>query len=170
MNAASKVGEIFSAAGVAFTSLAKLTMQLHPSAEISAGGKWSEEEVEMLRHAVKRFADDMEKITELVKERTVSQLRVGNQKKPYDTTSLSVLVSKTPTPSSSKGMTSIAGPSSSCSSSMGQRTSPLTPSTSAMLGLGVNKAEVTLNALNAPEPEVDVEGISFDVASEVTTS
>nr|CAG4644498.1 EOG090X0LYT [Lepidurus arcticus] len=170
MNSANKVGEIFSAAGIAFTSLAKLTMQLHPSAETTTGGKWSEEEVDMLRQAVKKFADDMEKITEHVKDRTVSQLRTGIQKKTYEAAGLPAPVSKAPTPSTSKGVSSIAGPSS-ASSSMAQRLSAATPSTSsAMLGLGASKAEVTLNALNASESEVDVEGISFDVASEVVTS
>ncbi|KAK8749536.1 hypothetical protein OTU49_015418, partial [Cherax quadricarinatus] len=38
MNSASKVGEIFLAAGTAFNKLAELTMQLHPTAEQSPAG------------------------------------------------------------------------------------------------------------------------------------
>lgn len=38
MNSASKVGEIFLAAGTAFNQLAELTMQLHPTAEHSPAG------------------------------------------------------------------------------------------------------------------------------------
>ncbi|XP_073994903.1 uncharacterized protein isoform X2 [Rhodnius prolixus] len=39
MNSASKVGEIFTAAGAAFNKLAELTLQLHPNADTASGSQ-----------------------------------------------------------------------------------------------------------------------------------
>ncbi|XP_018023517.1 chromatin complexes subunit BAP18 isoform X2 [Hyalella azteca] len=49
MNSASKVGEIFLAAGTAFNQLADLTMELHPTAESSPAGS-------QIRSALKKKA------------------------------------------------------------------------------------------------------------------
>merc|ERR1712137_1033587 len=85
MNSANKVGEIFSAAGIAFSTLGKLTMQLHTMSEsASAGSKWSEEEIEMLRNAVKQFGEDLEKISEHIKDRTVTQIHGSLKKKTFE--------------------------------------------------------------------------------------
>ena len=64
----SKVGEIFSAAGEAFNTLGQLTQQL-PSegGPGGVGGKWTEEEVEMLHTAVANFARDLSLISERIK-------------------------------------------------------------------------------------------------------
>lgn len=50
-SASTKVGEIFSAAGAAFTKLGELTMQLHPVAESSPAGS-------QIKAAVKRKSSD----------------------------------------------------------------------------------------------------------------
>ncbi|KAF2345645.1 SANT/Myb domain [Trinorchestia longiramus] len=85
MNSASKVGEIFLAAGTAFNQLADLTMELHPTAENSpAGTKWTAEEIDMLRSAVKRFGDDLNTISHRIKNRTVSQIRSALRKKAFE--------------------------------------------------------------------------------------
>ena len=66
----SKVGEIFSAAGEAFNTLGQLTQQLPSEGGSSgggAGGKWTEEEVEMLHSAVANFARDLSLISERIK-------------------------------------------------------------------------------------------------------
>lgn len=39
--------------------------------ELLPRSKWSEEEIEMLRNAVKQFGEDLEKISEHIKDRTV---------------------------------------------------------------------------------------------------
>ncbi|KAI4795678.1 hypothetical protein KUCAC02_029720 [Chaenocephalus aceratus] len=71
-SASAKVGEIFSAAGAAFSKLGELTMQLHPVSDSSpAGAKWTETEIELLRVAVRRFGDDLNNISSVIKERTV---------------------------------------------------------------------------------------------------
>ncbi|XP_019865069.1 chromatin complexes subunit BAP18 [Aethina tumida] len=83
MSSASKVGEIFTAAGQAFNRLGDLTMQLHPNAE-SPTGKWTDEEIEMLRQVVKQFSDGLEQISEHIKRRTVSQIRTALKKKAFE--------------------------------------------------------------------------------------
>ncbi|XP_039603341.1 chromatin complexes subunit BAP18-like isoform X7 [Polypterus senegalus] len=85
-SASTKVGEIFSAAGAAFTKLGELTMQLHPVADSSpAGAKWTETEIEMLRSAVRRFGEDLNRISSVIKERTVSaQIKTTAKRKLYE--------------------------------------------------------------------------------------
>ncbi|KAG2468360.1 BAP18 protein, partial [Polypterus senegalus] len=86
------VGEIFSAAGAAFTKLGELTMQLHPVADSSpAGAKWTETEIEMLRSAVRRFGEDLNRISSVIKERTVfpshpssAQIKTTAKRKLYE--------------------------------------------------------------------------------------
>ncbi|XP_049284160.1 chromatin complexes subunit BAP18 isoform X1 [Anopheles funestus] len=84
MNSATKVGEIFTAAGAAFNSLGELTMQLHPSSDSPTGSKWTDEEIEMLRSAVTRFSEDLSKISQRIKGRTVSQIRHTLKKKAFE--------------------------------------------------------------------------------------
>ncbi|XP_037543680.1 chromatin complexes subunit BAP18 isoform X1 [Nematolebias whitei] len=84
-SASAKVGEIFSAAGAAFTKLGELTMQLHPVSDSSpAGAKWTETEIEMLRLAVRRFGDDLNNISSVIKERTVAQIKSTVKRKLYE--------------------------------------------------------------------------------------
>ncbi|XP_067006932.1 chromatin complexes subunit BAP18 isoform X2 [Anabrus simplex] len=137
MNSASKVGEIFTAAGAAFNKLGELTMQLHPTAD-SPAGKWTDEEIEMLRQAVRHFGEDLNKISEHIKGRTVSQIRTTLKKKAFEDAGLPV-----------RTITTVQ-----------QQTQPT------QQGMMGKSAEVTLNMLNAPESEVDVEGLPEDVKLE----
>lgn len=84
MNSATKVGEIFTAAGAAFNRLGELTMQLHPSSDSPTGSKWTDEEIEMLRSAVTRFSEDLNKVSQRIKGRTVSQIRQTLKKKAFE--------------------------------------------------------------------------------------
>ncbi|KAK7878199.1 hypothetical protein WMY93_034385 [Mugilogobius chulae] len=84
-SASAKVGEIFSAAGAAFSKLGELTMQLHPVSDSSpAGAKWTETEIEMLRLAVRRFGDELNNISSVIKERTVAQIKSTVKRKLYE--------------------------------------------------------------------------------------
>ncbi|GAA6099798.1 chromatin complexes subunit BAP18 isoform X1 [Tachysurus ichikawai] len=84
-SSSAKVGEIFSAAGAAFSKLGELTMQLHPVADSSpAGAKWTETEIEMLHSAVSRFGDDLNNISSVIKERTVAQIKTTVKRKLYE--------------------------------------------------------------------------------------
>uniref|UniRef100_A0AAG5DDY7 Myb-like domain-containing protein n=1 Tax=Anopheles atroparvus TaxID=41427 RepID=A0AAG5DDY7_ANOAO len=90
MNPAMKVGEIFTAAGAAFNSLGELTMQLHPSSDSTTGSKWTDEEIDMLRTAVTRFSEDLNKISQHIKGRTVSQIRHALKKKAFEDASVAM--------------------------------------------------------------------------------
>ncbi|XP_061382045.1 chromatin complexes subunit BAP18-like isoform X3 [Danaus plexippus] len=83
-NPASKVGEIFREAGSAFNKLSEMTMLLHPMGDTQPGGKWTDEEIEMLRSCVHRFAIDLNKLSQHIKARTVSQIRSTLKKKAFE--------------------------------------------------------------------------------------
>ncbi|KAJ8932220.1 hypothetical protein NQ314_014830 [Rhamnusium bicolor] len=138
MSSASKVGEIFTAAGQAFNRLGDLTMQLHPNAE-SPTGKWTDEEIEMLRQVVKQFSEGLNQISEHIKRRTVSQIRTALKKKAFEDAGLPV-----------RQINTVAQP-----------TQQQNVQQQSMI-----KSEVTLNMLNAAESEVDVEGLHEDVKLE----
>ncbi|CAH0716646.1 unnamed protein product, partial [Brenthis ino] len=145
-NSAAKVGEIFREAGTAFNKLSEMTMLLHPMGDTQPGGKWTDEEIEMLRSCVHRFAVDLNKLSQHIKSRTVSQIRTTLKKKAFEDAGIPVRqVSSTITSHPQQA----------------PQVSLMTQST----GLGKN-AEVTLNMLNASENEVDVEGLSGDVKLE----
>lgn len=100
-NSAAKVGEIFREAGTAFHKLSEMTMLLHPMGDTQPGGKWSEEEIEMLRNCVHRFAVDLNKLSQHIKARTVSQIRTTLKKKAFEDAGIPVRqVSSTVTSSS----------------------------------------------------------------------
>ncbi|XP_050293636.1 chromatin complexes subunit BAP18 [Anthonomus grandis grandis] len=140
MSSASKVGEIFTAAGQAFNRLGDLTMQLHPHSE-SPTGKWTDEEIEMLRQVVKQFSDGLNQISEHIKRRTVSQIRTALKKKAFEDAGLPVRQ-----PQSQQTAGGGVQP-----QSVGAVVTAQQPS--------LIKQEVTLNMLNAAESEVDVEGL-----------
>uniref|UniRef100_A0A2A4J9F8 Myb-like domain-containing protein n=1 Tax=Heliothis virescens TaxID=7102 RepID=A0A2A4J9F8_HELVI len=74
-HSAAKVGEIFREAGTAFSKLSEMTISLQPIEESPHGGKWTEEEVELLRGCVNRFAVELNKISQHIKNRTMYHLR-----------------------------------------------------------------------------------------------
>ncbi|XP_059143947.1 chromatin complexes subunit BAP18-like [Physella acuta] len=152
MSSSAKVGEIFTAAGSAFTKLGELTMQLHPSSDQNAGGiggKWTEQEIEMLRGAVKRFGEDLNKISEVIKSRTISQIRTQLKRKAYEDAGLQPPSTTTPakTPTATKAAAK-------------QAVSSVSAQVTAEPHAKKQKtSEVTLSALNAPEGDVDIEGL-----------
>ncbi|XP_050460690.1 chromatin complexes subunit BAP18 isoform X3 [Cataglyphis hispanica] len=105
------VGEIFTAAGVAFNKLGELTMQLHPTSDSLAGSQ--------IRTTLKKKAFEEAGIS-------VRQQQILPQQAQQST-----LVQQQVKQQSTSGNQSLIGKS----------------------------AEVTLNMLNAPETEVDVEGL-----------
>ncbi|XP_032666322.1 chromatin complexes subunit BAP18 [Odontomachus brunneus] len=144
MNSASKVGEIFTAAGAAFSKLGELTMQLHPVTD-SPAGKWTDDEIEMLRHSVKTFSEDLNKISEHIKSRTVSQIRTTLKKKAFEEAGVPIRQQIIPPTGQSLVQQ--------------QQLSKQQTVNQTLIG---KSADVTLNMLNASETEVDVEGLQDD--------
>lgn len=167
-SASAKVGEIFSAAGAAFTKLGELTMQLHPVSDSSpAGAKWTETEIEMLRVAVRRFGDDLNSISTVIKERTVAQIKSTVKRKLYEDSRVPIssespkktvkktTVAMAPAPTAPA---MIAVPTSQVVVATGMQSSP-------SLAPPIKKqktADVTLSALNDSDVNsdlVDIEGL-----------
>ncbi|XP_015114549.1 chromatin complexes subunit BAP18 isoform X3 [Diachasma alloeum] len=110
MNSASKVGEIFTAAGAAFNKLGELTMQLHPTTDSPAG----------------------------------TQIRTTLKKKAFEEAGVPIRqVSQQPGQATPQNVQK-------------QQNQANSTANQAMMS---KSAEVTLNMLNAPESEVDVEGL-----------
>ncbi|XP_050684119.1 chromatin complexes subunit BAP18-like isoform X1 [Leptidea sinapis] len=153
-NSATKVGEIFREAGSAFSKLSEMTMTLHPVGDSLPHGKWTDDEIEMLRSSVHRFAVDLNKLSQQIKTRTLSQIQTTLKKKAFEDAGLPVRQVNTslisaPQPKPQQVVTQLG---------------LVQPNV-----LGKN-AEVTLNKLNAPENEVDVESLSNDVKLEFETN
>ncbi|GFR07260.1 chromatin complexes subunit BAP18 [Trichonephila clavata] len=63
-----KVGEIFSAAGAAFSKMSELIMSLHSVGEASpSSGKWSLQEIQMLQSSVRNFNNELKRIQDSLK-------------------------------------------------------------------------------------------------------
>ncbi|KAL0994345.1 hypothetical protein UPYG_G00120920 [Umbra pygmaea] len=169
-SASTKVGEIFSAAGAAFTKLGELTMQLHPVADSSpAGAKWTETEIEMLRSAVRRFGDDLNSISSVIKERTVAQIKTTVKRKLYEDSRMP-LSSDSPKKTSKKTTVTMAGaPAPMAPTVISVPTSQVVVTTGlqnpSALPSNIKKqktADVTLSALNDADVNsdlVDIEGL-----------
>src|SRR5687767_1126908 len=87
-NSATRVAEIFTAAGIAFTKLGELSMALHTSEETPPSGRWDDNDVEMLRIAVKRFGEELNKISENIKNKTIAQIKTGIKRKAVEDSKL----------------------------------------------------------------------------------
>lgn len=125
-SSAAKVGEIFSAAGTAFSRLGELTLTLQPTNDTpTPNSKWTDDDIEMLQSAVKKFTDDLAVICDQIKQRTVSQIHTTLKRKSYENRAINPAV-LTRTPMSSPMSTNI-------------------------LSAKCNSADVTLNMLNAPQ-------------------
>ncbi|XP_046467995.1 chromatin complexes subunit BAP18 isoform X4 [Neodiprion pinetum] len=123
MNSASKVGEIFTAAGAAFNKLGELTMQLHPTTDSPAG----------------------------------SQIRTTLKKKAFEEAGVPIrqqqVISQQNVQQSGGGG---GGGGGGTGQQQAQTQKQQATGNQGMMG---KSAEVTLNMLNAPESEVDVEGL-----------
>ncbi|KAF5904827.1 chromatin complexes subunit BAP18 [Clarias magur] len=162
-SSSAKVGEIFSAAGSAFSKLGELTMQLHPVADSSpAGAKWTETEIEMLRSAVSRFGDDLNNISSVIKERTVAQIKSTVKRKLYEDNRVP-LSSEPPQKTVKKSTVAMAATPASMAPSSQAVTAGLQHTTSLPHAIKKPKtADVTLSALNDSDVNsdlVDMEGL-----------
>ncbi|XP_014236474.1 chromatin complexes subunit BAP18 isoform X4 [Trichogramma pretiosum] len=165
-NSGQKVGKIFTAAGAAFNKLGEMTMELHQTSD-SPSGKWTDEEIEMLRRSVETFSEDLNKISDHIKRRTVSQIRTTLKKKAFEEAGIpvrqqQVVNQHAQTPQQQTNVQQIQTPKQASNNQ----------------SVMVKSTEVTLNMLNAPANEVDVEGLQdgcqvkleFDGTTEEVTS
>ncbi|XP_053319274.1 chromatin complexes subunit BAP18 isoform X2 [Spea bombifrons] len=163
-SASTKVGEIFSAAGAAFTKLGELTMQLHPVTDSSpAGARWTDTEIQMLHAAVRRFGEDINQISSVIKERTVAQLKFAVKRKIYDDSGVplsgesprKVIKKVVPvTSSSAPSVTAVSAPQTSSGTTL--------PEGSQGAMKKRKSSDVTLSALNDSDANsdlVDIEGL-----------
>ncbi|XP_041094325.1 chromatin complexes subunit BAP18-like isoform X1 [Polyodon spathula] len=162
-SASTKVGEIFSAAGAAFTKLGELTMQLHPVADSSpAGAKWTETEIDMLRSAVCRFGEDLNQISSVIKDRTVAQIKTTVKRKLYEDSGVP-LPSESPKKSQKKAPVAVVtAPSVIAVPTAQVVVSRGLPDPSPAIKKQKTAADVTLSALNDSDVNsdlVDIEGL-----------
>ncbi|XP_055551109.1 chromatin complexes subunit BAP18 isoform X3 [Wyeomyia smithii] len=146
MNSATKVGEIFTAAGAAFNRLGELTMQLHPSSDSPTGSQ--------IRQTLKKKAFEDAGIQ--IKQQPTQQHQLAS---PQQQQSQAILVQQQP---SVQPMTS--GTDQQPTLVVKQEDSESTGDAGYL-----NKPSnmMTLNRLNVQESEADVEGLaSADVKLE----
>ena len=76
MTSIKDIGEIFNLAGKAFFKLGEMTMRLHQDDTKANGvGKWTDEEINILKMSVLRFGNDIEKISEVIKNRNTLKIK-----------------------------------------------------------------------------------------------
>lgn len=83
------VGEIFTAAGMAFSRLAELTSLLQPEEQQTAdtnGGSndWDADDIEALKSAVNKFGQDLASVTERIKGKKVTAKSIEITNKVFE--------------------------------------------------------------------------------------
>jgi len=164
-NHATKVGEIFAAAGTAFSKLGELTMQLHGPLDSAGGSIWTDEEMEMMRSCVVKFGDELEVICDRVKTRGTTQRRISMKKKTYDEMGMPLQTPAAITNSSPSSPMKTATPE--------RKVIPSTPNTTPIqiqkqiTPSSMKNSEVTLNMLNASDGDVESlnSRLDFDASS-----
>ncbi|CAL8078282.1 unnamed protein product [Orchesella dallaii] len=165
MSSASKVGEIFSAAGTAFTKLGELTMQLHTTSAAEGSTKWTEEDIAMMHSCLTKFANEIDEISNRVRLRTMAHMNASIKKREYEDAGLTPppLNSNLITSSSSAPHTgSFKGNRRAGKRSMGLPSSHLLPASPSIAP--THSQDVTLNMLNASDGDADLK-MDFDSPS-----
>ncbi|XP_014364750.1 chromatin complexes subunit BAP18 [Papilio machaon] len=83
-DSALKLSHIFWEAGAAFGKLSELTRDFHNMNDSQSSCKWNEEEVEMLRACVHRFALDLHQLSVHIKNKTIEQIKRTLRKKAFE--------------------------------------------------------------------------------------
>ncbi|XP_052868387.1 chromatin complexes subunit BAP18 isoform X2 [Anopheles cruzii] len=150
MNSASKVGEIFTAAGAAFNSLGELTMQLHPSSDSPTGSQ--------IRHTLKKkaFEDAGLPVRQLATQPSAPHTHHHLQQ-PHQIVVASSAINAFDEPA--PPTTVLGDPSMVMDSVIKEDKSELSSGLLCQPSM-LDSASMTLNRLNTQEHEADVEGIT----------
>ncbi|XP_058063009.1 chromatin complexes subunit BAP18 isoform X2 [Anopheles bellator] len=151
MNSASKVGEIFTAAGAAFNSLGELTMQLHPSSDSPTGSQ--------IRHTLKKkaFEDAGLPVRQLATQPSVHTHHHLHQPQPHQMVVASAAITAFDEPA--PPTTVLGDPGLVMDSVIKEDKSELSSGLLCQPSM-LDSASMTLNRLNTQEHEADVEGIT----------
>ncbi|CAI9552045.1 unnamed protein product, partial [Staurois parvus] len=121
-----------------------------------AGARWTDNEIQMLHAAVRRFGEDLNQISSVIKERTVAQIKYAVKRKIYDDSGV-------PLPSDSPRK--VAKKAAPASSSVSMVSAPQVVSGTTIpegSQSAMKKPDVTLSALNDSDANsdlVDIEGL-----------
>lgn len=137
------VSEIFADVGTSFTLLGELEMMLNP--EYAARKNVSEANQLALRAAIAKFGEDVDKICQRIKDRTLLQIRNSMKRHAYEEAGLPL-----------RKQQIIAAPKATISQEKVRSASNV----SVLSQPTAKSADITLNMLNATEQEVDVEGLA----------
>lgn len=139
------VAEIFTEVGIAFNRIGEFAMLMNPELDSPYKDKISETEIQIISAAVKKFSDDIEKMCQRIKDRTLLQIRNSMKRHAYEEAGLPLRKQQIiSTPKTAAAVTQ----------ERVRNATPVMPQSSA------KSADITLNMLNATEQEVDVEGLS----------
>ncbi|XP_047235349.1 chromatin complexes subunit BAP18 isoform X3 [Girardinichthys multiradiatus] len=156
-SASAKVGEIFSAAGAAFTKLGELTMQLHPVSDSSPAGAQIKSTVKRKLYEDSRVPLSTESPKKTVKKAAVSMTPTSVAAAP---TMITVPTSQVVVPTGMQNSPSLAPPIKKQKTAGTFQISPLISPSS--------PADVTLSALNDSDVNsdlVDIEGLGDGTAN-----
>ena len=137
------VAEIFTEVGIAFNRIGEFAMMMNPELDSPYKDKITDSEIQMIAAAVAKFSDDIEKMCQRIKDRTLLQIRNSMKRHAYEEAGLPL-----------RKQQIIATTKAAVTQERVRNSSTVMPQSSA------KSADITLNMLNATEQEVDVEGLS----------
>ncbi|GFS69163.1 chromatin complexes subunit BAP18 [Nephila pilipes] len=129
---------------MSFTLMGELEMMLNP--EYTSRNNISETDVLALRAAITKFGEDINAICKIIKKRTILQIKGSMKRLAYEEAGLPL-----------RKQQIIAVPKATVSQEKIIRN---VSNVSVLSQQSAKSADITLNMLNATEPEVDVEGLA----------
>jgi len=79
-----RASEIFLTAAAAFQRLGELTMQLNFTADAQHHSHWTDKDLDMLQDSILRFSEDLSRISESVRDKTNTQVKLDLKRKAID--------------------------------------------------------------------------------------
>jgi len=79
-----RAAEIFLTAAASFQRLGELTMQLNFTADAQHHSHWTDKDLDMLQDSILRFSEDLSRISESVRDKTNTQVKLDLKRKAID--------------------------------------------------------------------------------------